>query len=446
MIPYPVYANKISFSQKNLIIPTNLGCGIRCGFDIIIAMGKKRSFDGPVRPAPARRVVVALRMAGIAGQDKLNGIFSYLNEGHRWSLAIYRTQHEFSAEAVRAEIARGADGFIVGLPGTDGALDEIAKTDLPAVLLSVPGKALMCRRGGVAMVKSNAREVGMMAADALLSQGIYRCYGYVGYRTDDDWSRERGRAFRDTLDAAGFVTRMYDLVHFRDKVESREHLAKWLMSLPKPCGILAACDDRAYDVIDVCVENGIKIPADVGLLGVNNDPLLCENISPTLSSVQPDFKEEGRLGAEILERLMARRRSMKGEAEQHLVGVKAIVHRETTFPLSNAGKLVQKAMAFIAKNASRKIGVPDVIRHLKVSRSLAGLRFRELQHQTIYDAIVAARLEEVRRRLVSTHDTIEQISTACGWQNANALKNLFKRRFGMSMRDYRNHPISTGKS
>ena len=31
----------------------------------------------------------------------------------------------------------------------------------------------------------------------------------------------------------------------------------------------------------------------------------------------------------------------------------------------------------------RKIGVPDVIRHLKASRSLAELRFRELQRQTI---------------------------------------------------------------
>ena len=406
-------------------------------------MGKKRTVKALVSAAPARRVVVALRMAGIAGQDKLNGIFSYLNEGHRWSLAIYRTQHEFTAETVRAEIARGVDGFLVGLPGTGDALAEIAKTDRPAVLLNVPSKALMRHGGNVAMVKSDAKEVGTRAADALLSQGIYRCYGYVGYRTDDDWSRERGTAFRDALDAAGFVTRMYDLAHFQDQVESREHLAKWLLSLPKPCGILAACDDRAYDVIDVCVENGIKIPAEVGLLGVNNDPLLCENISPTLSSVQPDFKEEGRLAAEILERLMARRRDGKGEAGLHLVGVKAIVHRETTFPLSNAGKLVQKAMAFIAKNAARQIGVPDVIRHLKVSRSLAELRFRELQRQTIHDAIATARLEEVRRRLATTHDTIEQISSDCGWQSANSLKNLFKRRFGTSMRDYRNQTRTT---
>ena len=44
-----------------------------------------------------RRVVVALRMAGIAGQDKLNGIFDHLSSGHRWQLIIYRTRQEFTA-------------------------------------------------------------------------------------------------------------------------------------------------------------------------------------------------------------------------------------------------------------------------------------------------------------------------------------------------------------
>ena len=63
-----------------------------------------------------KHVVVALRMAGIAGQDKLNGIFEYLSQGPRWDLAIYRTLHEFTAETVRKEVARGATGFIVGQP------------------------------------------------------------------------------------------------------------------------------------------------------------------------------------------------------------------------------------------------------------------------------------------------------------------------------------------
>ncbi len=36
------------------------------------------------------RITVALRMAGIAGQDKLNGIFDHLSGGRRWQLSIYR--------------------------------------------------------------------------------------------------------------------------------------------------------------------------------------------------------------------------------------------------------------------------------------------------------------------------------------------------------------------
>ena len=407
-------------------------------------MAKKRTIGQTIQSTPARQVVVALRMAGIAGQDKLNGIFSYLNESRRWSLSIYRTQNEFTPETVRMEIARGADGFLVGLPGATDALAEIAKSDIPTVLLNLPVGPLE-KRGNYAIVKSDAEEVGHMAADTLLSQGVYKCYGYAGYRTDDDWSRERGRAFRTALDKAGFVTRMYDVTHFRDKIESRSHIARWLKALPKPCAILAACDDRAYEIIDVCREAGIKIPAEVGVLGVNNDPLLCENSKPKLSSVQPDFMEEGRLAAEILERMMASRSRSSSTLPLHLVGVKTIVHRESTFPLSNTGKLVQKALAFIDANAARKITVIDVVRHLKVSKSLANLRFRELQHETIHDAIVRARLEEVRRRLVSTRDTIEKISGDCGWLSANSLKNLFKRRFGKPMREFRAIPSSRMK-
>ena len=387
--------------------------------------------------APARHVVVALRMAGIAGQDKLNGVFNYLSAGHRWRLSIYRTRHEFTAETVRAEIDKGVDGFLVGIPGATDALNEIAKTNLPAVLLNIPGGSLLNRRRGVEMVKSDAENVGQQAADALLSQGVYKSYGYVGYTADDEWSRDRGRAFRRELAKAGFDALMFDAAHYGEKICDRAAFAGWLAELPKPCGLLAACDDRAYETLDACREAGIKVPAEIGVLGVNNDPLLCENADPKLSSVQPDFKEEGRLAAALLERMMSAHRLNAAAPQLHLVGIKTIIHRESTFPLSNAGKLVQKALAFIDRNAARDIGVSDVVAHLKVSRSLANLRFRELQRETIHKTITRVRLEEVRRRLSATRDTIEKISADCGWANRNTLKNLFKRTFGCSMRDFR---------
>ena len=150
----------------------------------------------------ARRVVVALRMAGIAGQDKLNGVFEYLSEGRRWQLGIYRTRHEFTAETVHRELENGAEGFIVGIPETDDAFAALAQTHVPAVMMNVEGGGLENRAQSLAIVRSDAEAVGREAATALLRQGVYKCYGYAGYRTDEDWSRERGRAFRDTLEKA----------------------------------------------------------------------------------------------------------------------------------------------------------------------------------------------------------------------------------------------------
>ena len=103
-----------------------------------------------------RRVVVALRMAGIAGQDKLNGIFDYLSAGRRWQLIILRTRQEFTAETVRQELARGADGFIVGIPETDDALSVLATENVPTVIMNVSGGGIEKRTGNIAFIRSDA--------------------------------------------------------------------------------------------------------------------------------------------------------------------------------------------------------------------------------------------------------------------------------------------------
>jgi len=91
-------------------------------------------------------------MAGIAGQDKLNGIFDYLNEGNRRQLSIFRTPQEFTAETVRSEIERGTEGFIVGIPETDEALSALAQSRLPTVVMNVTGGGIEDRKTNIAFV------------------------------------------------------------------------------------------------------------------------------------------------------------------------------------------------------------------------------------------------------------------------------------------------------
>ena len=115
-----------------------------------------------------------------------------------------------------------------------------------------------------------------------------------------------------------------------------------------------------------------------------------------------------------------------------------MVRRESTAELSLSGKLVQRALVYIRKNALKGISVTDVAAHLHVSRRLADLRFRELQGTTIGETIISERLTEVKRLLRETKDPIDAIAVRCGYENPNYLKNLFKRRFAMTMREFRN--------
>ena len=383
-----------------------------------------------------RRVVVALRMAGIAGQDKLNGIFEHLSAGHRWQLIIYRTRHEFTAETVRHEISLGTHGFIVGIPDAEDALAELAATDVPTVVMNIAGGGIDRRKRNIAHVKSDSCVVGREAANAFIRQGIYKSYAFAGYRSDCDWSSDRGDAFRETLRKEGFDCEMFDLNHFGADVEDKEVLARWLTDLRKPCGLFTACDDRAFEILDVCRELKIRVPAEIGLIGVNNDPILCENAEPRLSSIQPDFIGEGRIAAGLLERMMSGHDLFSRERINR-VGIRDIIHRESTTPHSKTGRLVQRILAYVNAEALTGIGVEDVAARFKVSRSLLELRFRELQGESVYEALLRIRLDEVKRRLRHTDETISEITAACGWKNPTPPKTLFKKRFGISMREYR---------
>ena len=65
-----------------------------------------------------------------------------------------------------------------------------------------------------------------------------------------------------------------------------------------------------------------------------------------------------------------------------------------------------------------------------------GFRFPTLC-PTYFAHRLNVRLEEVKRRLRTTSDPIGQIAVDCGWRNPASLKNLFKRLYGVSMRDWR---------
>ena len=382
------------------------------------------------RPMEKRnRLVVALRLAGVAGQEKLAGIFRYLAETYGddapYDVRLFRTRAEFTPDALRAEMAAGAACFIVSIPETESTAALLADDDRPTVIMDIPSEPLGKRTRNLVFIRNSAEEIGRAAALYFIGQGVARDYAFL-HAADtsgapEEWSRARCRAFAATLRDNGL---------WCTELRGAEDAAK----LRRPAAVLAANDDCAFKLAELLRARRMRIPKDVAILGVDNEALICDNCHPRLSSVQPDFEAEGFLAARAVDELMK-----KGAAAPvtHYVGVKTIVRRESTAEISHAGKLVQKAVAYIRKNARRGIGVGDVVRHLGCSRRLADLRFRELQGTSIGEAITSCRLDEVRRLLVTTREPIDAIALSCGYENPNYLKNLFRKRFGMTMRDYR---------
>lgn len=373
-----------------------------------------------------KKVLIALRMAGIAGQDKFSGIFRYLGSDHSWDITFIRTAAEFTPACVKKALREKYDGYIVSIPDTEPSAALLADTDVPTIVMDLHDPSLSARQRNIVFIRNSAAAIGAAAANHLLSTGRCRSYAFVHNPSVMEWSVDRFKAFRDTLRDRGL---------WCHELPNAEGLSK----LDRPIGVFAANDDTGFDVLEHCHVRRWRVPEDVLVLGINNDTLICENCRPRLSSIQPDFEEEGFLAAQALDAMMKGPvpPSHENDTRTLYVGVKEIVRRDSTAEVSNSGKLVQRAVAYIRKNALKGIGVEDVVKHLGCSRRLADLRFRELQGTTIGESIIETRLSEVRRLLTTTRESIDSIALACGYENPNYLKNLFKKRFGLTMRDFR---------
>ena len=214
-----------------------------------------------------------------------------------------------------------------------------------------------------------------------------------------------------------------------------ERLGDWIEQLPKPCGVLSCTDNNAKDVLDACRVRGIKVPEEVAVCGVGNNPRLCDNVNPTLTSIEMDFEAAAFKAAALLDRMIHGKPPFSRRVIR--CGVKEIVERESTQDRRGTGRIVALAREFIRTQACAGIGVPDVAHHLNVSRRTLEQRFHERLGSTVHEEIQRVRLDRVQRLLHETEDSIKDITFACGFKSEVALKTLFKARFGQTMSDWR---------
>ena len=378
------------------------------------------------KPGQTKNVLIVLWLAGSAGRKQMTGILNYVKNGHPWSIQLITDPAEFNEETLRAAEAKGIDG-IIGHIGP-AAASTLAESSIPTILIDFPPPSLITRKESIAILLDPDEEIGRCGADYFLKLGNFASFGFIPDAANRGWSRLRERGYRQHLKENGIACRIFN--------PSSGSLGDWLKGLPKPAAVMVAYDILAKETLEECRKAHLEVPRQIALLGVDNDEIVCDYSTPSLSSVKIDHEAFGHEAAKILTTLMSARR--KTGLKRVYMPVGSVVERESTAPIPPATHIVRRIREYIAAHATEKIGVDDIVRHLgNISRRMADRRFREATGGSIRRAIEDARLEMVKRRLLTSDLNISKISRLCGYPNVQRLKYVFKARFGMSMREYR---------
>lgn len=377
---------------------------------------------------PRKKVALLIETSNGYTRELLQGVRAWEREHEAWAI---RLSEQGRGTAVPSWLRDWeGDGVIARLENPQVAR-ALRTTGLPVVDVSAALKSTPFPR-----IATDSRAVTQCAIDHLRERG-FRHLAYCG-DARFLWSVRRGTYFKQQVLKAGARCDVFPQRTKRAggaaEAEITE-IAAWLKKLPKPVGVLACYDIRGQQVLEACKLAGLVVPAEIGVMGVHNDELLCELCDPPLTSVIPNARLAGYEAAEMLAQLMA---GEKVALTDRLIPPLGVAARQSTDMVAVDDPAVAAAARYIRENATRGIGVEDVLRAVPMSRTLLERRFRRLLGRSPGEHIMKVRIEHVKTLLATTGLSVGAIADSAGFTHAEYLSVAFRRETGVTPTGYRN--------
>ena len=385
-----------------------------------------------------KEIFILVNAAKCSGRGILHGFLSAVGDQADFRLHICEMSEYGRKSLADAISSNQVDGLVSSEIEDVSLANLIERPHFPLVIIGTREHCLPRRTTNMRIVTLNEQKLASIATRPLISCGRFATYGYVHFRENfcHYLSMQRELGFYNALKHAHLEGISYT-TNLPEEKSDAQQLGEWLKSLPKPAAILVGYDRRAAEVLDVCLQFNIRVPDEVRVIGIDNDEIICQHTKPRLSSVTTDNIREGRTAAMELIAMLSKKNPHAARSTILIPASMTIVERESTRVLSPGLTMARRAREYIEQNANRAITVKEVVTHLGVSRRLAYLRFREFEHMSIHQAILLARVNCVKRRLLGSRQKIGTISRDCGFDNPNNLKIVFRKLTGMTMREWR---------
>jgi LacI family transcriptional regulator len=237
----------------------------------------KRAQELDYRPNWIARSLVTRRtyMVGLVIPDLMHSFFAEVAKGiarrlepHGYQIVISNSEESVETEQRQIEMlaARNVDGLIVASAQATWrkqAVDLLRSHKVPFVLIDREPAGVDANYVGV-----KDEEIGAMATEHLYDQGCRRIAHMRGGETPNSLARLRG--YRRALSKYGLKARADYVVTGRDDAAGCDAMLKLLSLDEPPDGVFCYNDPVAAGAIKAVLEAGLKVPADVAIIGAGN--------------------------------------------------------------------------------------------------------------------------------------------------------------------------------
>ncbi len=342
----------------------------------------------------------------------------------------------------RSKALRGFDGVIARVVD-DAMAQRLTASGLPVV-------DVFCnkRYPQFGSVDGDQAAIGRKAAEHFLARRFtsFAYCGYEGY----NYSDERRDAFAAILKehyfpCSVFKTPRRALAEYDARVTRREDvtlgtdarsLAQWLKGLPSRTAVFCCHDTRAYQVLCICRSENIAVPDGLAVLGVDNDPLVCSFVAPSISSIDNSGHRVGAAAVAVLSRMMRSKAARKNPPAIRVQPGEVSLRRSTE-TYAFAQKWISDALVYISRNVEKRLTAEDVAAFVGKSLPMVEEGFHKALGRTVQQELIESRLSEAKRLLANTTLSVAEVVARSGFASAQYFCRVFKADTGLTAESWR---------
>ena len=376
------------------------------------------------------RVLILCETSSTHGRDIVEGINHFALE-HDWNLNFEQrgrydtTSHRFAPWNVDGIICRTYHRSMYQV---------LQDSNLPLVeLFGQPNTGIENE------VAIDEQSLATMIVNHFLERG-HRRFAYYCME-DAPFFHERRERLISTLATHGYScdiypTRWIDSDYFFPQWHEkyRAPLTKWLKGLPKPIALYAALDNHAQIILNICREEGIRVPQDISVVGVGNDEWLCQLYKPSISSVDASGYTIGYIAAKLLWEKMEKIHIVRDRIN---VPCSFLAVRQSSDFYSIDDPDIDRALAFIREHACNRIQINDIVNEINVSERTIYRGFKKYLGRTPQVVILRTQMETAMQLLRETTISVAGIARRTGFSTPEYFVRAFRRECGITPNVYR---------